>query len=168
MAEGAIKTAGRPSGAKEDQPDRSLKRAAVLEEARARDRASEIFPIWVRVDGKENIEVAFRLLLSSLRSRGDCYQDVQSEPHPSLTLVDYFQVSTHVEGQREPENLGMVSLYSDARKGSFLIKISPDCPAYSELFIEALGEGIGRLIEKRGAQAGLDIRISQGPSFERE
>jgi len=79
-------------------------------------RTLERFPIWIAVEGRENVQAAFSLLLCHLREKGHCCQDVQSDPHPNIGLVSYFQVSLREEGRREPEILGTVSLYADGKK----------------------------------------------------
>ena len=142
-------------------PDRFLRRARLLEEAAAQSRKAEQFPIWVSIEGADRVKDAFRLLYHELRKAGTCYTDIQSDPHPALVLIDYFEVSRREEGKREPEALGMVSLYGRGSKEPAVIKISPECPAYSSLFLKALEGVVEGLIGKMAGGGDLDIRVAQ-------
>ncbi len=125
------------------------------------------FPIWASARDPEQTKSLFRELPGEFRRAGfACDQDLQSDPHKSLEIVDYFQVFLFPKDAREPEAIGMVTLYREAQGGA-VIKMNSECAGASSVFRKALSGAIERVL---GGLAGRDridfsATISQQPDY---
>jgi hypothetical protein len=125
-------------------------------------------PIWVHLKSSDDVLDLFRRIFNELSGCGfGCHDGGQPDPHPELKLIAFFEVTMRPEGKREPEQYGTISLYGDGKP--LLIKILPDCPGYSEMFLSALARVIESKVEALGAAGGpksLDVVVRQEHKFE--
>ncbi len=117
------------------------------------------FPIWVHITDAAALGRTFRSLAKELSRMGlECDSDLQTEPHKDLRLVNFFEVYYQPEGAREPEGLGMVSLYHD-EEGRALIKMSHYSQGAADIFRKALAGAIEREIGALASSGPLELEV---------
>src|SRR4030095_15340789 len=103
--------------------ERSVRRTRLLKETAARSEPIMQQPIWVYAEGSSNMTDIYRLIASKLTEGGcSCTADLQTDPHKKLKLLDFFEVRKTAEGKRDPELLGVVSLFGNPE--ACVVKIS--------------------------------------------
>ena len=116
-------------------------------------------PIWVHVPDKGKLTGIFRALARELDSQGlKCDRDLQTEPHAGLDIVDFFEVFLCKENKRQPEIVGMVTLYTDG-EGKAVMKISPQSSALAQMFRSALARSIEREIGAMAESGSMDLEV---------
>jgi hypothetical protein len=121
--------------------------------------------VWVHVDNTEMMKSVYAGLAKELRKRFSVDDDsLQSDPHKGFKIVDFFGVWMRPPEQREPEELGTVSLFVDA-KNRMVMKMNPAMPGAANILIEALGPALGSCIEKLGT-SNIAIIVREGSDFE--
>ena len=116
--------------------------------------------LWVTSPDKYYAQSVFRRLAWELRSRGfRCDSDLQTEPDERLKIASCFEVSRHPEGVREPEPVGMVTLYLDGDR--YALKANPDHSGYHELFHSALGAASEFLRTARGRMEPIEFTVHE-------
>jgi hypothetical protein len=132
-------------------------RAEPLAEPRAKDL--DRYPIWVSIRNPEHVRGVFRFLQDELNRAGfRCDGDLQTDPHDGLKIESFFELFLNVDQKRAPENLGMVTLFSDAQ-GNLVIKMNPSFPEACDDFRKALAGAIQRQIGTAMDAATLDVEI---------
>lgn len=132
-------------------------RAEPLAEPRARN--SDCYPIWVSIRNPEHARGIFRFLHDELNRAGfSCDHDLQTDPHEGLKIEAFFELFLQVDQKRAPENLGMVTLFSDAQ-GDRVIKMNPHFPEACDDFRKALAGAIERQLGTATDTATLDVEI---------
>jgi hypothetical protein len=139
------------------QASRSRVREPLAESRQAHD------PIWVTAsyDGLK-LETLFGDLCKALRAKGcSCASDIQTEPHEGLSIWMSFEVHQIPQGKREPEYLGMVTLYKNAggEGGGIVLRLSPE-PGCTDIMREALVSAI-----RMGGLAESDFKSFQRLNF---
>ncbi|HSB47801.1 MAG TPA: hypothetical protein VLD37_07355 [Candidatus Bilamarchaeum sp.] len=140
------------------------------------DPKLEMSPTWVRAGasdeverqlGKAAIAELYVKIARELRRAGyDTTSDLQTEPLEGYSVLSCFSVNMHPKGSREPEQVGMVSLYSIGGAPG-LLKLNPHAGGGWDALHQALTEAVGSLIESLPHPPGsgsIDIRISEGNS----
>jgi hypothetical protein len=132
-------------------------RAEPLAEPHARDLDS--YPIWVSIRNPEHARGVFRHLHDELNRAGfRCDGDLQTDPHDGLNIEAFFEIFLQVDQKRAPENLGIVTLFSDAQ-GKLVIKMNPCFPEACDDFRKALAGAIERQLGTATDAATLDVEI---------
>lgn len=135
---------------------------------------------WVRAEVSENLRERFRnpvpselfiRVLSELKKAGfDVVEDVLTEPLAGHAVAACAEVYHKIgEGARNPEEVGMVSLYSKDGKPS-IVKLSPWAAGSSPLLIDALSRAVESLIgaasPSEGSEIGIKVHSGLSPEFD--
>jgi hypothetical protein len=136
---------------------------------------------WVKAVASDQINVhfglpvlseLFRRVASELKKAGfDVIEDINTEPLQDFSILSCFEVyHKPKDGARNPEELGIVSLYS--KEGApAIFKLSPWASGSSAELLGALARATESLIESLPAsvnQSNFQIQVFTGhsPSFE--
>lgn len=140
--------------------------AGPLAEAHMKD--CDRYPIWVSIRDAGHVRAVFGFLREELIRAGfNCDGDLQTEPHDGLKIESFFELFLQVDQKRAPENLGMVTLYSDAQ-GNLAIKMNPHFPEACDDFRTALSLALERQLGALGGggKVNIDIVIRQQSDYE--
>jgi hypothetical protein len=122
-------------------------------------KGPERFPIWVHIPDAATMGRVFRTLARELSSSGfKCDSDLQTEPHANLRIANFFEVFFQPEGAREPEHVGMVTLYHD-EEGNAAVKMSHYMPGAADIFRKALTRAIEHEIGTLASGGSLDLEV---------
>jgi len=126
------------------------------------------FPIWVHVGDAGQAKTLARSIHRELGKAGFmCDGDVQTDPHEGLKIEGAFEVFLKDGEKRQPEHVGIVTLFTDAR-GKSVIKMNPSYPEACDDFRSAISGALSALISGSpgGKPADTEITIRQQNDYE--
>ena len=126
------------------------------------------FPIWVHVGDAEQARSVARSIHRELGKAGFiCDGDLQTDPHDGLKIEGAFEVFLKDGEKRQPEHVGIVTLFTDAQ-GKSVIKMNPSYPEACNNFRSAISGALSALISGSpgGKPADTEITIRQQNCYE--
>ncbi|MFN7991574.1 MAG: hypothetical protein U0R44_05435 [Candidatus Micrarchaeia archaeon] len=124
---------------------------------------AEAGSFFVHVKDPGQLAGLYKLVESELAAMGfsTTHGGLQCDPHPTMDVLDFFDVFTDDRSRRIPELFGSVNVYG--REGRPLaMKLSTVYPGDISHMRKALEEALGKTIEGMGI-SGLSMALSHEP-----